>query len=251
MKCNYQNLSIPGCYGLGFSITTRDVPIGRNCPIYIKHILPQGAAIADGRLQPGDKLLSVNGMDVSKKGHDEVVAYLRSIKLGGMVELLIERTSDENRSAMDGQRITYEDRSVEYLIISLEGDIGIGMSVRGKTKQEENGASSDLGLFVKTIHPDGAAARDGRLQVDDRIVEANGESLAGLSNSEAREVLKDAMQLDGPSPQTISFVIERFKDLSMALTHPVYSVSFHNRISILFSLSNIFHIFFTILFFQL
>ena len=164
-------------------------------------------------------------MDVSKKGHDEVVAYLRSIKLGGMVELLIERTSDENRSTVDGQRITYEDRSVEYLIISLEGDIGIGMSVRGKTKQEENGTSSDLGLFVKTIHPDGAAARDGRLKVDDRIVEANGESLAGLSNSEAREVLKDAMQLDGPSSQTISFVIERFKDLNTALTCSVYSVS--------------------------
>ena len=48
-----------GRYGLGFSITTRDNPAGGNCPIYIKNILPQGAAIDNGLLQAGDRVLQV------------------------------------------------------------------------------------------------------------------------------------------------------------------------------------------------
>ncbi|KAG7276057.1 hypothetical protein CRUP_020579 [Coryphaenoides rupestris] len=43
--------------GLGFSITSRDVPIGGAAPIYVKNILPRGAAIQDGRLKAGDRLL--------------------------------------------------------------------------------------------------------------------------------------------------------------------------------------------------
>lgn len=48
-----------GPEGLGFSITSRDVPIGGSAPIYVKNILPRGAAIQDGRLKAGDRLLEV------------------------------------------------------------------------------------------------------------------------------------------------------------------------------------------------
>ena len=48
-----------GPQGLGFSITTRDNAVGGKNPIYIKNILPKGAAIADGRCKPGDRLLEV------------------------------------------------------------------------------------------------------------------------------------------------------------------------------------------------
>lgn len=48
-----------GPEGLGFSITSRDVPIGGSAPIYVKNILPRGAAIHDGRLKAGDRLLEV------------------------------------------------------------------------------------------------------------------------------------------------------------------------------------------------
>lgn len=53
-------LYFSGNQGLGFSVTTRDNQSGDNCPIYVKNILPQGAAVVDGRLQPGDRLLEVN-----------------------------------------------------------------------------------------------------------------------------------------------------------------------------------------------
>jgi len=48
-----------GAHGLGFSVTTRDNPAGGDNPVYIKNILPQGAAVADRRLQCGDRLLRV------------------------------------------------------------------------------------------------------------------------------------------------------------------------------------------------
>ena len=47
--------------GLGFSITTRDTAVG-DSPIYIKNILPEGAAVSDGRLKPGDRLLEVGSV---------------------------------------------------------------------------------------------------------------------------------------------------------------------------------------------
>ena len=51
--------SLVGPQGLGFSITTRDNLAGGNSPIYIKNILPKGAAVQDGRLTSGDRLLEV------------------------------------------------------------------------------------------------------------------------------------------------------------------------------------------------
>ena len=49
-----------GPLGLGFSVTSRDNMTGGDVPIYIKNILPKGAAIQDGRLRPGDRLLEVS-----------------------------------------------------------------------------------------------------------------------------------------------------------------------------------------------
>jgi len=48
---------VAGPQGLGFSITTQDNPASFSSPVYIKNILPQGAAVTDGRLQAGDRLL--------------------------------------------------------------------------------------------------------------------------------------------------------------------------------------------------
>ncbi|NWJ08851.1 PARD3 protein, partial [Crypturellus undulatus] len=83
-----------GTEGLGFSITSRDVPIGGSAPIYVKNILPRGAAIQDGRLKAGDRLIEVNGVDLTGKTQEEVVSLLRSTKMGGTVSLLIFRQEE-------------------------------------------------------------------------------------------------------------------------------------------------------------
>ncbi|XP_004867573.1 partitioning defective 3 homolog [Heterocephalus glaber] len=78
-----------GTEGLGFSITSRDVTIGGSAPIYVKNILRRGAAIQDGRLKAGDRLIEVNGVDLAGKSQKEVVSLLRSTKMEGTVSLLV------------------------------------------------------------------------------------------------------------------------------------------------------------------
>ncbi|KAL5966836.1 hypothetical protein TSMEX_005378 [Taenia solium] len=47
-----------GASGLGFSLTSRDQHQRKpNCLVFIKNILPGGAALLDGKLKPGDRLL--------------------------------------------------------------------------------------------------------------------------------------------------------------------------------------------------
>lgn len=80
-----------GPCGLGFSITTRDNPAGGNCPIYIKNILPKGSAIMDGRLKQGDRLLEVNGIQMTGKSQEEAVDILKNLPVASQVDLIISR----------------------------------------------------------------------------------------------------------------------------------------------------------------
>lgn len=83
-----------GIHGLGFSVTTRDNPAGGHCPIYIKTVLSRGAAIEDGRLKPGDRLLEVDGMPMTGKTQGEVVGILRATQSGATVNIVVSRQQD-------------------------------------------------------------------------------------------------------------------------------------------------------------
>lgn len=80
-----------GPLGLGFSITTRDNALGGNTPIYIKNILPKGAAIEDGVLKPGDRLLEVNQVCVDGMSQSDVVTLLRNAPMDSSVDLVVSR----------------------------------------------------------------------------------------------------------------------------------------------------------------
>ncbi|XP_018878287.3 partitioning defective 3 homolog B isoform X4 [Gorilla gorilla gorilla] len=80
-----------GPEGLGFTVVTRDSSIHGPGPIFVKNILPKGAAIKDGRLQSGDRILEVNGRDVTGRTQEELVAMLRSTKQGEIASLVIAR----------------------------------------------------------------------------------------------------------------------------------------------------------------
>ncbi|XP_023240115.1 partitioning defective 3 homolog [Centruroides sculpturatus] len=214
-----------GCYGLGFSVTTRDNPAGKNCPIYIKNILPKGSAIEDGKLKPGDRLLEVNGLEVTGKSQDEVVTMLRSIPQDEIANLLISRQISDATSPSPNlpRKLPTENTGEEEYgllskhreIITLEiplndtGSAGLGVSVKGKTSTI-NGHSTDLGIFVKSVIHGGAASKDGRLQSNDQLININGISLLKMTNTQAMETLRRAMtQGDAPNPNAILLTIAR------------------------------------------
>ena len=95
---------VKGVHGLGFSITTRDIQAGGVTPIYVKNILPKGAAIENGQLRPGDRLLEVNGESMDGRSQGEVVAVLRNTPQYGEVGLVVsrqERVEEIEASTMD------------------------------------------------------------------------------------------------------------------------------------------------------
>uniref|UniRef100_A0A3B3CZA9 Par-3 family cell polarity regulator alpha, b n=1 Tax=Oryzias melastigma TaxID=30732 RepID=A0A3B3CZA9_ORYME len=215
-----------GPEGLGFSITSRDVPIGGSAPIYVKNILPRGAAIQDGRLKAGDRLLEVNGVDLNGRTQEEVVALLRATPMGGAVGLLVLRQEDaflprevsaEPQMQCSNDLKTEEDELVltpdgtrEFLTFEIplsdSGSAGLGVSVKGNRSKENH---ADLGIFVKSIINGGAACKDGRLRVNDQLIAVNGESLLGKTNQDAMETLRKSMSTEGNKRGMIQLIVAR------------------------------------------
>uniref|UniRef100_A0A3Q4MSX9 Partitioning defective 3 homolog B-like n=1 Tax=Neolamprologus brichardi TaxID=32507 RepID=A0A3Q4MSX9_NEOBR len=83
-----------GPEGLGFTVVTRDSSVHGPGPILVKNILPRGAAVKDGRLQSGDRILEVNGVDITGVGQEELVCMLRSTRQGESVSLVVLRQED-------------------------------------------------------------------------------------------------------------------------------------------------------------
>ncbi|XP_041102877.1 partitioning defective 3 homolog isoform X5 [Polyodon spathula] len=216
-----------GPEGLGFSITSRDVPIGGSAPIYVKNILPRGAAIQDGRLKAGDRLLQVNGVDLNGKTQEEVVALLRGTAMGGTVSLVVLRQEEtflpremntESSQMQSPREVKTEDEDLvltpdgtrEFLTFEIplsdSGSAGLGVSVKGNRSKENH---ADLGIFVKSIINGGAACKDGRLRVNDQLIAVNGESLLGKTNQEAMETLRKSMSVEGNKRGMIQLIVAR------------------------------------------
>ncbi|XP_027129933.1 partitioning defective 3 homolog isoform X2 [Larimichthys crocea] len=203
-----------GPEGLGFSITSRDVPIGGSAPIYVKNILPRGAAIQDGRLKAGDRLLEVSGVDLNGKSQEEVVALLRATPMGGAVNLSVIRQEDSllprEVQPEDDDMVLTPDGSQEFMTFEIplndSGSAGLGVSVKGNRSKENH---TDLGIFVKSIINGGAASKDGRLRVNDQLIAVNGESLHGMTNQDAMETLRKSMSVEGNKRGMIQLIVAR------------------------------------------
>ncbi|XP_047432945.1 par-3 family cell polarity regulator beta a isoform X2 [Mugil cephalus] len=202
-----------GTEGLGFTVVTRDSSVHGPGPILVKNILPRGAAVKDGRLQPGDRILEVNGVDMTGRSQEELVAMLRSTRQGESVCVVVARQEDiflprelkgeeaSGRVMEDGkEQLMYE------IALNETGSAGLGVSLKGNKSRE---TGEDLGIFIKSIIHGGAAYKDGRLSVNDQLIAVNGESLLGRSNHAAMDTLIKSMSSEGNARGTIQLVVLR------------------------------------------
>ncbi|KAM4537845.1 par-3 family cell polarity regulator beta a isoform 2-T3 [Fundulus diaphanus] len=202
-----------GTEGLGFTVVTRDSTVHGPGPILVKNILQRGAAVKDGRLRPGDRILEVNGVDMTGRTQEELVAMLRSTKQGEVVSVLVARQEDiflprelkgeevSSQMSEDGrEQLMYE------IPLNETGSAGLGVSLKGNRSKE---TGEDLGIFIKSIIHGGAAYKDGRLRINDQMIAVNGESLLGRSNHAAMETLRRSMSSEGNMRGTIQLVVLR------------------------------------------
>lgn len=88
----------------------------------------------------------------------------------------------------------------ERFVVELKKDAnGLGITIAGYVAEKEELS----GIFVKSVSAGSAADMSGKIQVNDRIIEVDNQSLQGFSNHQAVEVLKK-------SGAVVSLRLERY-----------------------------------------
>uniref|UniRef100_A0A3B5APC8 Uncharacterized protein n=1 Tax=Stegastes partitus TaxID=144197 RepID=A0A3B5APC8_9TELE len=165
---------LSGNSGLGFSIAggTDNPHIGEDPSIFITKIIPGGAAAQNGRLRVNDCIVRVNETDVREVTHSGAVEALK--EAGGLVRLCIRRRRSLTERIMD--------------IKLVKGPKGLGFSIAGGVGNQH--VPGDNSIYVTKIIEGGAAHKDGRLQIGDKLVAVNGSCLEEVTHEEAVAALK-------------------------------------------------------------
>ncbi|XP_028905916.1 membrane-associated guanylate kinase, WW and PDZ domain-containing protein 1 isoform X21 [Ornithorhynchus anatinus] len=205
--------------GFGFRILGGNEP---GEPIYIGHIVPLGAADADGRLKSGDELICVDGTPVVGKSHQLVVQLMQQAAKQGHVNLTVRRKvvyaessnatlltnaekiatittthtpqqapQEARNNAKPKQESQFEFKAPQaaqdqdFYTVELErGAKGFGFSLRG-------GREYNMDLYVLRLAEDGPAERCGKMSIGDEILEINGETTKNMKHARAIELIKN------------------------------------------------------------
>ncbi|XP_036083636.1 tyrosine-protein phosphatase non-receptor type 13 isoform X12 [Rousettus aegyptiacus] len=230
---------------LGISVTGGVNTSVRHGGIYVKAVIPKGAAEFDGRIHKGDRVLAVNGVSLEGATHKQAVETLRNT--GQLVHLLLEKgqspASKEHVPVMpqgalldldaQGQgpekmmkKMAYvkdynfvtEENTFEVKLFKNSSGLGFSFSREDNLIPEQMNASI---VRVKKLFPGQPAAESGKIDVGDVILKVNGASLKGLSQQEVVSTLR------GTSPE-VSLLLCRpppgvLPEIDPALLTPLHS----------------------------
>ncbi|NXW56355.1 SCRIB protein, partial [Eurystomus gularis] len=235
--------------GLGFSIAggKGSTPYrAGDTGIFISRIAEGGAAHRDGILHVGDRVISINGVDMTEARHDQAVALLTASS--PTIVLLVEREGAEQLSEGDlpgvprarmhspppppghGDSPPEETPSLprnhlskgledqypieEIHLVKAGGPLGLSI-VGGSDHSSHPFGIHEPGVFISKVIPRGLASRSG-LRVGDRILEVNSIDLRHATHQEAvNALLSNTQELtmlvrrDPPPPGMQEICIEK------------------------------------------
>uniref|UniRef100_A0A8C2F548 Protein tyrosine phosphatase non-receptor type 13 n=1 Tax=Cyprinus carpio TaxID=7962 RepID=A0A8C2F548_CYPCA len=203
-------ISVTVLFGKGGSNTTV-----RHGGIYVKGVIPKGAAELDGRIKKGDRVVAVNGKSLEGATHKQAVELLRDT--GQVVHLLMEKgqppkdsihapltpqgTSEPQNAAAEEppppppKKAVYNfitpDNTFEVGLLKNTSGLGFSFSREENVPGEPVGSSM---VRVKKLFPGQPAAESGRIEVGDVILRVNQTSLKGLSQHEVISALRGTGQ---------------------------------------------------------
>ncbi|XP_036410252.1 disks large homolog 1 isoform X9 [Megalops cyprinoides] len=172
----YEEITLErGNSGLGFSIAggTDNPHIGEDPSIFITKVIPGGAAAQDGRLRVNDCILRVNDADVRDVTHSKAVEALK--EAGSIVRLYVRRRKAVTEKIME--------------IKLVKGPKGLGFSIAGGVGNQH--IPGDNSIYVTKIIEGGAAHKDGKLQIGDKLLAVNNVCLEEVSHEDAVTALKN------------------------------------------------------------
>ncbi|XP_075338638.1 discs large homolog 1-like protein isoform X10 [Odontesthes bonariensis] len=187
----YEEITLErGNSGLGFSIAggTDNPHIGDDPSIFITKVIPGGAAAQDGRLRVNDVILRVNEADVRDVTHSRAVEALK--EAGSLVRLYVRRRKPVSEKVME--------------LKLVKGPKGLGFSIAGGVGNQH--IPGDNSIYVTKIIEGGAAHKDGRLQIGDKLLAVNSACLEEVSHEHAVTALKntpDVVYLKVAKPNSV------------------------------------------------
>ncbi|XP_067340068.1 tyrosine-protein phosphatase non-receptor type 13 isoform X3 [Channa argus] len=192
----------------------------RHGGIYVKAIIPKGAAELDGRIQKGDRVVAVNGKSLEGATHQQAVDALRDT--GQKVHLLLEKghpladgvhapltpqrtppsagsnqdqTKDKQKPSEVKDKPEYSfvtpDNVFEVCLLKNSSGLGFSFSREENISNEPSGSSM---VRVKKLFPGQPAAESGHINVGDVILRVNQTPLKGLSQHEVISALRGTGQ---------------------------------------------------------
>ncbi|KAL4635473.1 hypothetical protein GN956_G14710 [Arapaima gigas] len=208
--------------GLGFSIAggkgSTQYRAG-DTGIFISRIAEGGAAHRDDTLQVGDRVISINGVDMTEARHDQAVALLTATT--PTVALVVEREladplRSRPRSPPPPQPAVVEDEFPieEVTLVKAGGPLGLSI-VGGSDHASHPFGVTEPGVFISKVIPQGLACKSG-LRVGDRILEVNSMDLRHATHQEAvqallsnRQEIRVLVRRDPPPSGMQEIVIEK------------------------------------------